>query len=183
MTSEGEHLPGMDRAAIALAAWLKRSDLRNRLAEGGSNGIKSLARSFAHEFQTSTYFEFLKERRDVEFDGAFGEVEFVGNFLVGQAAKDSVENFFFTAGEAHRAFGAVAGFEQPLSLVGQFAQTVRRRRNHHQIVFGALTADHAMHGQQPGSVIDRKFTSRAGLHVEMSRTSAFLIKQVNAGLG
>src|SRR5579883_1570521 len=84
MTSEGEHLPGMDRAAIALAALLKGSDLRNRLAEGGRNGIKSLARSFAHEFQTSTYFEFLKERRDVEFDGAFGEVEFVGNFLVGR---------------------------------------------------------------------------------------------------
>ena len=95
-----------------------------------------MARSLAHEFEATTDLELGEQGRDVKFHGAFGEVQFVGDFLVSETAKDAIEDFLFTAGEAHGVLGAVAGFKKLLSFFGQAVQSVGSGRDHDEIILG-----------------------------------------------
>jgi len=78
-----------------------------------------MTRSLSHEFEATADLEFGEQGRDMKFHGALGKIQFVRDFLVGEAAKDAVEDFFLPAGEAHSVLGAVAGFQKLLSLFGQ----------------------------------------------------------------
>ena len=112
-------------------------------------------------------FVFGEQRRDVELHGALGQIQFVGDFFVGEAAENAFEDFFFPAGELHGAFGAMSRFEKFLGFFGEPAYAIGSCLNHNEVVAGRLSANHAMHGEEAGRVIDRKFAIRARLDVEM----------------
>jgi hypothetical protein len=58
-------------------------------------------------------------------------------------------------------------FEKFLGFFGEPAYAIGSCLNHDEVVAGRLSANHAMHGQEAGRVIDRKFAIRARLDVEM----------------
>ena len=91
MASERQHLASICRAAIALSALLIGTELRSRTTDGGRNGVQGMARSLAHEFEATTDLELGEQGRDMEFHGAFGEIQLVGNFLVSANAKTPIE--------------------------------------------------------------------------------------------
>ena len=111
MASEWKHIALGPRLAIALAALLIGTELRSGAADCRRNRIQRMTRSLAHKLEATTNLEFGEQGRDVKFYSAFRKIQFVGDFLVGKTAEDAIEDFFFTAGEAHGVFGAVAGFE------------------------------------------------------------------------
>jgi hypothetical protein len=88
MASERKHFVRVHRPAVRLAALLKWTEMRNRPSDGWGNGVQGMTRSFAHEFEATTDLKLGEQRRDVKFHGAFGEIQFVGDFLVGKTAKD-----------------------------------------------------------------------------------------------
>jgi len=135
-----------------------------------------MTRGLAHELEASADLELGQQGRDVKFHGAFGEIQLVGDFLIGKAAKDAIEDFFFAAGEANGVFGAVSRFEKFLGFFGQAVQSVGSGRNHDEIVLGGLAAYQTMHGEQAGGVIHGKFPAGSGLDMEMSRSGTFFIK-------
>jgi len=141
-----------------------------------------MTRGLAHELEASTDLELGQQGRDVKFYGAFGEIQLVGDFLVGKATKDAIEDFFLAAGEANGVFGAVSRFEKFLGFFGQAVQGIGSGRNHDEIVLGGLAAHQAMHGEQAGGVIHGEFPAGSGLNVEMGRAGTFFIKQIDAGL-
>ena len=95
-----------------------------------------MTRSLAHKLEAATNLELGEQGRNVKFDGAFGEIQFVGDFLVGKTAKDAIEDFLFPASEAHSVLGAVAGFEKLLGFLGQAVQGIGSGWNHNEIILG-----------------------------------------------
>lgn len=184
MAGQGQNFVRVQGTPIAFAALLKRSDLRSRSRHSrGWDRIQGVARSFAHEFETSTDFELGEQGRDVKLNGALGKIQFVGNFLVGQAAEDTVQDFLFAAREANGALGAMARFEKFLGFFRQATQAIGGSRNHNEIVARVLSTNHAVHGEQAGGMVNREFSGGSGLDVEMGRAGAFLVKEIDAGCG
>jgi hypothetical protein len=77
--------------------------LRHAALEGEKNQIGATADA-----------EFAEEIRDVKFYGAFGDVEFAGDFFVGKIFEQRVQDFLFAAAE----IGDGIGFE-PATLTGK----------------------------------------------------------------
>jgi hypothetical protein len=77
--------------------------LRHAALEGEKNQIGASADA-----------EFAEEIRDVKFYGAFGDVEFAGDFFVGKIFEQRVQDFLFAAAE----IGDGIGFE-PATLTGK----------------------------------------------------------------
>jgi len=59
------------------------------------------------EVGAAAYTEFVEQVGDVKFNGAFGDVELAGDFLVGKIFQKRIENFLFAAAE----IGDGIGFE------------------------------------------------------------------------
>ncbi len=95
-----------------------------------------MTRGLAQKLEAATDFELGEEGRDVELYGAFGEIQFASDLLVGETAKYAIEDFLFPTRKAHGAFDTVPGLEKLLSLLGQAVQAFRGCRNHDEIVFG-----------------------------------------------
>src|SRR5437899_12675861 len=183
MASEGKHLVRVRMsAAVAFAALLIRTELRSGVADRGRNRVQGMTRCLAHEVEASENLELSQQGRDMKFYCALGEIQFVGDFLVGKAAKDAIEDFFFAAGQANGIFGAVSRFEKFLGFFGQAVQSSGSGWNHHEIILGGLAAHQAMHGEQAGGVIHGEFPAGSGLNVKMGRARTFFIKQIDAGL-
>ena len=58
--------------------------------------------------------KFVEQVRDVELDGALGDIEFAGDFLVGKILEKRIENFLFAAAEVGDRVGL-----QAASLAGE----------------------------------------------------------------
>ncbi len=127
-----------------------------------------MLRGFAHEFHAAANLEFGEQRGNMELHGALGKIQEVGNFLVGKAFEDAIENFFLAAGKFNGAFGAVTGFEKFLGFFGKAENAFRGGLHHDHVVAGGLTADHAMHGEKASGMINGKFAVGAGFDMEMS---------------
>src|SRR5260221_7745478 len=116
MACQRKHLACVRVATIALRPVLIGTELRSGAADCGRNRVQGMTRSLTHELEAAADLELGQQGRNVEFDGAFGEIQLVGNFLVGKTAKNAIEDFLFAAGEAHGVLGAMTRFGKLLSL-------------------------------------------------------------------
>jgi len=117
----------------------------------------------------------------MELHGALGEIELVGDLLVGKAAEDAVEDLFLSPGKADGALRAVAGFEKLLSFLGQAAERIGSRRDHDEIVLGGLATNHAMHGKEACGMVDREFSGRTSFDLEVGGTRALFVEKIDGG--
>ena len=75
-------------------------------SRSGSSGALLVAEE--DEIGAAADSELCKQVRNVKFHGAFGDVEAVGNFFVGQVFEQTAEDFLFAAAEIGRGVGAEA---------------------------------------------------------------------------
>ena len=141
--------------------------MRGGGTDRGREGLQGLLRGFAHELHAAADLEFGEQGRNVELDSALGEIEFGGDFLIRETAKNAIQNLFLAACQPDTGFDAVAGIEQFLSLVGQPLETFRGGWDHDEVIARGLSAHHAVHGEQAGGVIDGEFAGRPCLDMEM----------------
>lgn len=116
----------------------------------------------------------------MELDGALGEIQFTGDFFVGQAAKNTIEDFLFAAGQLHIRLNALPGLQELLSFLGKLAEIFRSGGNHDEVITGGLTADHAMHGKKASSMINGKRSVRAGIDMKMGGPGGFFVEKIHA---
>jgi hypothetical protein len=95
----------MTRRLVEFGFRGKGAKFRGRGADGRRQRLQGVLGSFAHEFHATVNLVFGKQGRDVKFDGALRQIEFVGNFLVGKTAKDAFEDFFLAAGKLNEVSG------------------------------------------------------------------------------
>ena len=157
----------MPRSPVGFGFGSERAEFGRGRADGRRQRLHGVLGSFAHQFHAAVHFVFGQQRRDVELHGALGKIQFVGDFFIGKAAENALEDFFFAAGKLDGALGAVSGFEKFLSFFGKPADAIGSCLNHDEVIAGRLTANHAVHGKQAGRVVDREFAVRASLDVEM----------------
>ena len=115
----------------------------------------------------------------MKLDGALREVQLRSDLLVGEAAQDPIEDFFFAASQADGAFRTVACFEKLLRFFGKSHEGAGIGGNHNQVVGGRLAANHAMHGEEACGMVEREFAVRSCFDVEVSCASGFLIEEVD----
>jgi len=135
------------------------------------------ARSFANELHTATDAELGKQRRDMEFDGAFRKIQVAGDFLVGIAAKDTAENFFFAAGDFDLALDGLAGLEKGVCALKQANGMALFRLNHDRVVFRRLATNHAVHGKQAGGLFHGKTTITISGYFKVGNPRLLFIKE------
>lgn len=132
------------------------------------HGSEAIPRRLTNQFHAATNPEFGEQRRDMEFDSAFGKIQARGNLFVSETAHDAIEDFFFAAGELDGAADGMAGLKKFFSFFVEAFEDFGLGFNHDDVVCGGLAAHHAVHGEQAGSLVDREVTIRAGLDMKMS---------------
>ena len=96
-----KNLAGIGGPAGHFRFWSELANHGGRRANRGRQGLHGLLRSLAHQFHPATHLEFGEQRRNMELDGARGNIQFAGYFFVSQAAEDAVEDFFFDGSVSH----------------------------------------------------------------------------------
>ena len=142
-----------------------------------------MTRGFANQLHAATHLEFCQERGDVEFYGAFREVEIGGNFLVGETVRNAGEHFFFAAREPHLTVNGLTGFEQLVRFLDQVFQDPVFGLHQNGVITGALPANQTMHGKQPGGLIYRKTAVGAGLYMKMGNTRILFVEEKRIAVG
>lgn len=64
-------------------------------------------------------------------------------------------------------------------LFGPFIDSTDQMRiglDHHHIIAGRLSADHAVHGQKPGGLVNRKLSIGPRFHMKMSGPGTFFVE-------
>src|SRR5260370_31790313 len=82
---------------------------------------KSVMYRIQRQFEAVGDAEFVEDVVEMVFDGLFGNEKFFADFLVAQAFRDQLNNFFLTVAE-QRLFATRAGFarlRQPLHYSGR----------------------------------------------------------------
>ena len=176
MAGQRQYLASVQRPAKAFAAFRQRGQLRGGRTNRRRNGIQGVRGSLAHQFETPAYLEFCEQGRNVELHSALGEVEFVRDFLIGQAAQDSIEDFFLAAREAHGAFCAVTRLQEFLRFFVEADQRFLRGRNHDEVIARRLPAHHAVHGEQASGMINGKFSGWSSIHLKMGRAGVLFVE-------
>lgn len=142
-----------------------------------------MTRGFANELHAATHLEFCQQRGNVEFNGAFREVEIRGNFFVGETIRNASKNFFFAASEPHLAVNRLTGFEQLVGFLNQVFQSLVFGLDQNGVITGTLPPNKAMHREQPRSLIHGKTAVRAGLYMKMGYSRILFVKEENIAVG
>jgi len=135
------------------------------------------ARGFADELHTAADTELGKQRGDMEFDGAFREIQVSGDFLIGIAAKDATENFFFAARNFDFALNGSASLKKGVRALEQANRMALLGLNHDRVVFRRLATDHAVHSEQAGGLFHRQMTITISGYFKMCNPRLLLIKE------
>jgi len=167
--NQRQNVTGMPRSPVGFRFRSEEAKLRRGRADGWWQRLHGVLGSFAHKFHAAVDFVFGEQRRNVKFHGTLRQIQFVSDFFVGKATENALKDFFFAAGKLNGALGAMSGFEKLLGFLGEPANAIGSCLNHDEVVAGRLSTNHAVHGEEAGRVVDRKFAIRAGLDVKMGR--------------
>ena len=141
--------------AVEVGLRSKGAKFRGSSTDGRRQGLHGVLRSLAQEFHAAVNLVFGKQGRDMELDGALGQIQFVSNFLIGEAAEYTLKYFLFPAGELYSTLGAMSCFEKFLRFFGEPGYAIGGSLNHDEVVAGRLSANHAVHGKKAGGMVDR----------------------------
>ena len=142
-----------------------------------------MTRGFANELHAPAHLEFCKQRRNVEFDGAFREVEIGGNFFVRKTVRNASKDFFFAACQPHLAVNGLARFKQLIGFLNQVLQNFVFGLDQNGIVTGTLPPNKAMHGEEPSGLIYRKTAVGVGLYMKMGYSRILFVKEEDIAVG
>ena len=142
-----------------------------------------MTRCFANEFHAATNLELCQQRRNVEFDGTLREIEIRSDFLVGETIRNAGKNFLFAAREPHLAVNGLACLKQLVGFLNQIFQDFVFSLYQNGVITGSLPPDKAVHGEQPGCLIDRKTPIGAGLYMKMGNSRILFIKKEGIAVG
>jgi hypothetical protein len=84
----------------------------------------------------------------VELHGAFGNVQFCGDFLVREALKDAIQNFLLAAAYLYSRSKRASRGQKFLSALRRGIQERHFGNNQQFVIFGGLASHEAMDGEQ-----------------------------------
>ena len=99
----------------------------------------------------------------MELYGAFGDVQFRGDFFVCEALEDAVENLLLAAAYFHSGTQGAPGCQQLLRSFRCSIQQGLSRNNEQFVIFRRLASHQAMNRQQPGNFFHRHAAIGIGL--------------------
>ena len=118
----------------------------------------------------------------MEFHGAHGDVELVGDFLVGVIAQDGVQNFPLAGAER-------SGVGYGAAFVKEFLGTRFQPSGKHSIhgdedreIVRLRTANQALHGERAGHALDGGVRIQLGGAVELRQAASFFTEYKVVGL-
>lgn len=148
----------MDRGAggkhSRRAGGVLRSGGRHRVAAVTSSLSGEEVGGFASQVPAIGDFEFLQQQGNVKLDGAFGDLEARGDFLVGEALKDGAEDLFLTMTELNRRDDEAAILNDFSGARTEGFEEVFAGANGDDEVVGRLSAHEAMHGEHIDGALD-----------------------------
>ena len=110
----------------------------------------------------------------MEFYGAFGNIEFRGDFLVREALKNAVQYLLLATADFH---SCSKGTSRGQKFLGPLRGSVQKRlfgHDHQFIVFRRLASYQAMDGEQSGNFFHRHTAIGFSLNTEPDRARGTL---------
>jgi hypothetical protein len=155
---------------------LERGEALGKLLAIAEHGL-----SFLNQIPAAADAELGEQRRNVEFHGANGNAQAIGNFLVHTVVQQFLEDFSFAGTEVNRTGKRSACVKK---FIGVFLDAFDEGvfgGNPDGVIGGRISTSHATQRQQTCGAAEGRFIVAVHFHLKAQRSGTFLAEDERSG--